>query len=135
MEGYGLDGAVFNHEIKLKGQAGKRLGQRRCFADLYYKSAKLAVEYESFAFHNNPSEQGRDVMRSAVLDRQGVEVMRLSTIQLYDKDACMDFAFNLASRLGKRLQIRAKKFDEMHTLLRALLPSERPVAKHDDGEL
>jgi hypothetical protein len=32
--------------------------------------------------------------------------------------------FNLASRLGKRIQIRTKKFDEMHTLLRALLPAE-----------
>ena len=120
--GYGLDGAVFNQEIKLKDEAGKRLGQKRCFTDLYYKPAKLAVEYDSFAFHNSPSEQGKDVMRSAILGRQGVEVMHLSTIQLYDKEACMDFAFNLASRLGKRIQIRAKKFDEMHALLRALLP-------------
>ncbi|ADY55274.1 hypothetical protein Sgly_0931 [Syntrophobotulus glycolicus DSM 8271] len=132
--GYGLDGAVFNHEIKLKDEAGKRLGQKRCFADLYYRPAKLAVEYESFAFHNSPSEQGKDVMRSAILGRQGVEVMRLSTIQLYDKDACMDFAFNLASRLGKRIQIRAKKFDEMHVLLRALLPVGNPVAEPDGGQ-
>ena len=133
--GYGLGGAVFNHEIKLKDEAGKRLGQKRCFTDLYYKPAKLAVEYESFAFHNSPSEQGKDVMRSAILDRQGVEVMRLSTIQLYDKDACMDFAFNLASRLGKRIQIRAKKFNEMHSLLRALLPAGKPVVEPCGGEL
>ena len=133
--GYGLDGAVFNHEIRLKDEAGKRLGQKRCFTDLYYKLAKLAVEYESFAFHNNPSEQGKDVMRSAILDRQGVEVMRLTTIQLYAKDACMDFAFNLASRLGKRIQIRTKKFDEMHALLRGLLPAGKPVADPDGGEL
>ncbi len=121
--GYGLDGAVFNYEIKLKDEAGKRLGQKRCFTDLYYKQAKLAVEYESFAFHNSPLKQGKDMMRSAILGRQGVEVTRLSTIQLYDKDACMDFALNLASRLGKRIQIRAKKFDEMHALIRALLPT------------
>ena len=129
--GYGLDGAVFNHEIKLKDQAGKHLGQKRCFTDLYYKSAKLAVEYESFAFHNSPSEQGKDAMRSAILDRQGVEVMHLSTIQLYNKDACINFAFNLASRLGKRIQIRAKKFYEMHLLLRALLPAGKPVHEPD----
>lgn len=133
--GYGLDGAGFNHEIKLKDEAGKRLGQKRCFTDLYYKPAKLAVEYESFAFHNSPSEQGKDVMRSAILDRQGVDVMRLSTIQLYDKGACMDFAFNLASRLGKRIQIRTRKFNEMHALLRALLPAGKPVAEPDGGEL
>jgi hypothetical protein len=133
--GCGLDGAVFNYGIKLKDEAGRRLGQKRCFTDLYYKPAKLAVEYESFAFHNSPTEQGKDVMRSAILGRQGVEVMHLSTIQLYDKNACMDFAFNLASRLGKRIQIRTKKFDEMHTLLRALLPAGKPVAEPDGGEL
>ena len=114
--GYGLDGAVFNHEIKLKDEAAKRLGQKHCFMDLYYKNARLAVEYESFAFHNSPSEQGKDSMRSAIIERQNIEVMHLSTIQLYDKNACMDFAFNLASRLGKRIQIRTKKFDKMHSL-------------------
>lgn len=133
--GYGLDGATFNHEIKLKDEASKRLGQKRCFTDLYYKSAKLAIEYESFAFHNSPLEQGKDMMRSAILNRQGVEVMHLSTIQLYDKDACMDFAFNLASRLGKRIQIRAKKFDEMHATLRALLPARKPVTELNGEEL
>ena len=125
--GYGLDGTVFNHEIKLNNEAAKRLGQKRCFADLYYKQAKLAVEYESFAFHNSPTEQGKDAMRSAILERQNIEVMHLSTIQLYNKDACMDFAFNLASRLGKRMQNRAKKFDRMHALLRTLLPVEKSV--------
>lgn len=133
--GYALDGAIFNHEIKLKDEAGKRLGQKRCFTDLYYKSVKLAVEYESFAFHNSPLEQGKNAMRSATLERQGVKVMHLSTIQLYDKNACMDFAFNLASRLGKRIQIRTSKFNEMHALLRVLLPTVKPVAEPDDEEL
>jgi len=133
--GYGLDGAVFNYEIKLKDEAGKRIGQKRCFTDMYYKSAKLAVEYESFAFHKSPSEQGKDVIRSAILDRQGVEVMHLSTVQLYDKEACKDFALNLACRLGKRIQIRTKKFNEMHALLRTLLPVEKPVAEPDGGKL
>lgn len=125
--GYGLIGAAFNYEIILKVESGKRLGQTRCFVDLYYKTAKLAVEYESFAFHSSPSEQGKDILRSAILERQGIEVIRLSTIQLYDKDASMDFAYNLASRLGKRMLIRAKRFNELHTLLRTLLPAGKPV--------
>jgi hypothetical protein len=127
--GFGLNGAVFNHEIRLRNEAGKRLGQNRCFVDLYYKPAKLAIEYESFTFHNSPQEQGKDIMRAAILARHGIEVMRLSTIQLYDKAACMDFAFNLASRLGKRIQIRTEKFDEMHRLLRALLPTGSNAAE------
>lgn len=131
--GYGLNGAVFNYEIKLKNEARLRLGQNRCFTDLYYSQVKLAVEYESFAYHNSPSEQGKDVIRSAILERQGVDVMRLSTIQLYDRDACTDFAYNLAARLGKRIQIYTKSFDEMHALMRALLPDEKPVLEPATG--
>ena len=120
--GYGLNGAIFNHEILLKSNA-ERLKQNRFYTDLYYKEARLAVEYESFTYHNSPSEQGRDMLRSASLERQGIVVMRLSTIQLYDKDASREFAKNLAVRLGKRIHIRTEKFIEMHDLLRALLPN------------
>ncbi len=128
--GYGLDGAVFNHEIKLTGEARKRLGQNRCFADLYYKKEKLAVEYESFAYHNSPSEQGRDIMRADALERQGITVMHLCTMQIYEKNACRNFAFNLAARLNKRIQIRTDKFEEMHASLRALLPKQKqPYSK------
>lgn len=127
--GYGLDGPVFNHEIILKDKAFKRLGQKRCFADIFYEGAKLAVEYESFAFHNSPSGHGKDAMRSAILERQSIEVMHLSTIQLYDRDACMDFAFNLAAQLGRRIQFRTKKFDPMHMRLRTLLPVREKIAE------
>ncbi|HOK49183.1 MAG TPA: hypothetical protein PLM18_03320 [Sedimentibacter sp.] len=131
--GYGLDGAVFNYELLLKDEAAKRLGQKRCYVDLYYKKERLAVEYDSFAFHNRPMNQGKDAIRSAILERHKIDVMHLSTIQLYDKDACKVFAFNLASHLGKRMQIRAKKFDRMHALLRTLLPVEKQVNESDYG--
>ncbi len=123
--GYGLNGAVFNHEIRLKGEAKNHLGQNRCFVDLYYKKAKIAVEYESLTYHNSPSEQGKDLIRSEVLKKQSIDVLHLSTLQLYNSVACRTFASNLATRLGKRMQIRAKKFDEMHASLRALLPNSK----------
>ncbi len=125
--GYGLNGVAFNYEIILKDDAQAQLGQYRCFADLYYRQAKVAVEYDSFAFHNTPLEQGKDTMRSSILERQGLDVMHLSTIQLYNKDACKDFAYNLAARIGKRIQIRTSKFDEMHAHIRGLLPYGKPT--------
>lgn len=133
--GYGLSGANFNYEIRLNDEAGERLGQKRCFTDLYYKSAKLAIEYDSFSFHNSPSAQGKDSIRSAILRRHGIEVMHFTTIQLYNERACEDFAFNLASRLGKRIQIRTKKFDKMNELLRALLPIQKPIMSIDEKDL
>ncbi len=129
--GYGLNGAVFNHEIRLKGEAKIRLGQDCCFVDLYYQYAKLGVEYESYAYQNSPSELGKDAVRSAVLHRMGIRVLHLNTIQLYNQDTCRNFTHILAARLKKRIYIRTKKFDEMHTLLRKLLPNR----KSDIGNL
>ncbi|MGI6731095.1 MAG: hypothetical protein ACOX5F_04240 [Anaerovoracaceae bacterium] len=121
--GYGLGGATFNYEVKLSDEVALRLGQKRCFVDLYYKSSKVAVEYDSFAFHNSPLKQGKDAVRSVALKRQSIEVMHLSTIQLYDKESFKDFAFILAARLEKRIHIRTKEFEPMNTLLRDLLPT------------
>ncbi|HML37041.1 MAG TPA: hypothetical protein PKA19_06445 [Bacillota bacterium] len=129
--GYGLGGAVFNQEIALKEEGHMRLAKMSCFTDLYYAQAKLAVEYDSFKYHGSPLKQGEDSIRASILERQGIEVMHLSTIQLYDQNACDDFARNLAARLGKRMQIRAKKFDEERALLRSLLSAGRSEAIRD----
>lgn len=120
--GYGLKGALFNKEIKLREDSAKLLKQERCFIDLYYPYAKIGVEYDSFAFHSSPTEQGKDLLRATSLSRQGIDIMRISTIQLYDKGACKEFALMLASRLGKRINIRTERFEEMQRLLLALLP-------------
>ncbi len=129
--GYGLSGAAFNYGIELNDEGRKRLGQNRCYADIYYKQAKVAVEYDSFTFHKSPSEQGKDMLRAAVLERQGIQVIRLSTIQLYDRGACRDFAHNLARRLNKRIRVRTDKFDELHTALRSLLPNKKTASVLD----
>lgn len=124
--GYGLDGVVFNHEISIKGSTLPHFKQRCCFVDLYYKQAKIAVEYESFAYHSRPSELGKDAIRSAILNRKGIKVLHMNTIQIYDHLACRDFAHVLATCLGRRIQIRAKEFAKMHTQLRELLPECKP---------
>lgn len=120
--GYALKGACFNHSITLMEDAGKRLNQRRFFLDIYYKKNKIAVEYDSYAHHSNPAELGRDSVRSALIERQGIKAMHMTTAQLYNVDACDDFAINLAKRLGKRINIRTEKYGIMKVLLRDLLP-------------
>jgi hypothetical protein len=62
------------------------------------------------------------MLREAILERQGIQLMNLSTIQLYNKDAFSVFAHNLAKRIKKRMQIRSKRFELMHLNLRRLLP-------------
>jgi len=120
--GYGLDGVVFNHRIALHGKAADLLSQTHCFVDLYYPKCRVAVEYQSVAYHATAAAQGKDAMRAGVLERLGVQVLFFNTIQLYNNTACRDFASVLAARLRRRIQIRAKRFGRMHARLRAIYP-------------
>lgn len=120
--GYGLGGAVFNHEVKLKKDAAHFLSQNRCFVDLYYRTEKIAVEYDSYSFHNSPEAQGRDAIRSEILHKMGFRMMHLQTIQLYNVKACDVFAINLSRHLGRRIRFRARQYEMMRDELRSLLP-------------
>lgn len=122
--GYGLKGASLNYEVILIGEARKRLNQKRFFVDIYYGKNKIAVEYDSYAHHSNKVELGRDSIRSALIERQGIKTMHMNTAQLYNIKACDDFALNLAKHLGKRIYIRTKKYVDKKALLRNLLPTQ-----------
>jgi very-short-patch-repair endonuclease len=119
--GYGLDGVQFNHEIIFDSGSS----QKRCFADLYYSKAKVAVEYDSFTHHNTPKEQSKDLIRATTLKKHGIEVIRFGTQQLYDKNKCEDFALSVASSIGKRVRIRCKGFYREHNKIRELLPRKK----------
>jgi very-short-patch-repair endonuclease len=123
--GYGLRGAVFNHEIPLDAEQRRRLRQKRCYADLYYRAARVAVEYDSFRHHRMPADQARDMMRAAALERQGISVIRFGSTQIYNREACEEFARNLATRLGKRVRPRSAGYGKMQDSLRALLGEGR----------
>lgn len=120
--GFGLGGAEFNYEILLNLKSRRILKQNRCFADLYYKESRLAVEYDSFKHHSTPAAQSKDLTRITALQSQGIEVMRLGTMQLYDYHTCEEFAYNLSKRLGKRIKAKySRGFREAQRELRKLL--------------
>ena len=120
--GYGLADACFNYEIFADEKIKKHINKSRFYADIYYKDAKLAIEYDSTKHHSNSWEQGRDSFRASALEILGIEVMRMTTIQLYNKDACELFAKNVAISLEKRLRHNTNKFHSEHNKIRSLLP-------------
>jgi len=119
--GYGLSGAVLNPAIELSPEGQKRLKQRHCFPDIYYAKEKVAVEYQSLAFHATPKQQGKDMVRATALELQGITVLHMTTVQLHDEDNCRDFAHHLARCLGRRIQFRTARFATQHQQLRKLL--------------
>ena len=122
--GYGLGGAHFNHEILLNAEAKRQLGKSRCIVDLYYAKAKLGIEYNSLAHHSTAFEQGEDTKRVSTLERQGINIISVTPIQIYRQNSCEEIAYNIASRLGKRIRIRTKDFETARMELRQLLPSK-----------
>lgn len=121
--GFGLSGVRFNYEIVLDSTAKKSLGQKRCYVDLFYPDANLAVEYDSSEHHDDSDKYDQDMFRSNTIKSQGVDVFHLTKSQLYQKKACELFAHNISMRLGKRLRYKTKGFYKSNIYLRKLLPS------------
>lgn len=119
--GYGLKGASLNHEIKARRSNGLPAGHP-FFADVYWKEAKLVVEYDSFAFHNNAKAWMKDAKRATTLERSGYKICSINTSQLYNDKAFFEAALVIAEALGKRIQIRTPKFIAQKNALRGLLP-------------
>lgn len=119
--GFGLSGAKLNHEILLHtGYGGKRA--RKAYADLCWEQARLIVEYDSYAFHNQKESWIKDAKRSAMLENNGYRVITVTTEQLYNEQAFLDVASVIAKTLGKRLQLRAVNYKEEKARLWGLLP-------------
>lgn len=119
--GYGLKGAALNQEIKER-RSGTSSQNRLYVADLYWKEAKLVVEYDSVAFHNNARAWMKDAQRATTLERSGYKTLSITTSQLYNAKAFFETAQVIAGILGRRIQIRTPKFVAQKDALRALLP-------------
>lgn len=116
--GFGLSGACFNQEVTLDYEGKKLLNKKRCFIDIFYKKANLAIEYDSMKYHSRPEEQAKDMIRATVLKRHGIEVVRFGSAQIANKLECRSFAYDIAKRLGKRIQIRTTKFEHANKIIR-----------------
>jgi hypothetical protein len=119
--GYGLNGAVFNHEISVENK-NTSLTNKRVFADLYWSKARLVVEYDSYEHHGSVDSWVKDTRRLAAIERLGYKTLSVTTAQLYSVKALEEVAAVIAAHLGKRARIRTRRFADEHADLRELLP-------------
>jgi hypothetical protein len=119
--GYGLRGAEFNFEISLADKNGV-LGKEHLNIDLYWESAKLAVEYDSYAYHANRNSWVHDARRFTTIENLGFHTVSVNTAQIYSQKAMEEVARLIAGHLGKRIQIRDSGFMAAQAKLRTLLP-------------
>jgi hypothetical protein len=119
--GYGLSGATLNQRISVENKQTS-LSNKSVFVDLLWRKSKLAVEYDSYEYHNNANSWKKDAQRSVAIERLGYKVLSINTAQLYNSKALEEAAYIIAGHLGKRVRIRTKRFAEAHAELRRLLP-------------
>ncbi|WP_172623477.1 PDDEXK family nuclease [Arabiibacter massiliensis] len=123
--GYGLALPLLNYLVRMPDDVRRATGRARCFCDLCWPEAKLAVEYESDAFHGGETDIARDSKRRAALARAGYTVVTVTWAQVRDARELDEVARVLAKRLGKRLRIsRADWMSRRFELRNAIMPQK-----------
>jgi len=116
--GYGFPMPQMNSRVdpvKAVKQSANR-AYYRC--DLYWPEAKLAVEYDSNAFHTGEDRIDSDSRRRNVLDSAGVDMITITSRQIRDVRSFEQAARLIALKMGKRLRYKRAEFARAQSGLR-----------------
>jgi len=119
--GYGFATPLLNCHIEVPGGAGRKTAKSQYYCDLYWSDAKVAVEYDSDAFHALPDRIAKDAIRRNALLSIGVTVITVTRKQIKNTAELRNIAHALSKLLDKRLQQRMPEFTARHAELRNLL--------------
>ena len=118
MGGYGLSGAKLNEPIELVGSQRERLSRAVITPDMVWSKSRIALEYESDAWHSGGKEFVRDSRRRNDLRSLGYDVVTVTN----DEFKCvvdMDrIAGNIAKKLGVRIRVSSEDYEMKKLMLR-----------------
>lgn len=81
---YGARGFVFNKQIKLSQRSYDILGQTTIKPDLVNGTTKVAIEYDSSAFHDNADQNTKDKLRWDAMHNDGWKLFNFIPAQMKD---------------------------------------------------
>lgn len=122
--GYGLPRPTLNQKVECALPS-----RRTCICDLYWPAHRVAVEYDSDAWHTGSDRIARDAERRILLERSGIRVLTITNHQVRDRRRMDEAAYLLSKLLGVRMRdstgawTAAKK--ELREQVLAADPSER----------
>lgn len=118
--GYGLPLPQMNDPVSIpSGVRGVGVGRpARC--DLYWKSAKLDVEYDG-RVHDSPNEHARDAARRTALGYKGITVITVRREQLYSQAEFDKMVVAIRRHLGVRVRPQASDWQRKMMKLRATI--------------
>ena len=126
--GYGFPKPLLNHRIEVPISARKAAGKSKYYCDMYWPIGKVAVEYDSDAYHTGPDRIAQDAIRRNILSGMGITVVTVSRRQVMETPKMYGVAVLLSKLLGKRLQYPAKEFTYRHAKLREQLLPKRSAS-------
>ena len=134
--GYAIELPRLNRQVKMPENVRRATGRVRCFCDLCWSEAKLAVEYESDSFHTEAEDVARDSKRRAALARAGYTVVTVTWAQVRDARELDEVARVLARHLGRRLRIsRSDWLSRRFELRSEIMPRKRYVLEAHPAEV
>ena len=119
--GYGLPMPSLNHPV-IPVKAVRRTTDRSHFRfDLFWPDKRLAVEYDSEEYHDNPKKMAEDAARRNALTSLGLPPIIVTKQQLYSVFGFEKVTIQLARKLGKQLKHKRPGFVKARNSLRKSL--------------
>jgi len=119
--GYGFPLPEMNRRIDTKPAASGNLSKHFYKCDLYWKDSAVAAEYDSDLHHSGYDRISDDSIRRSDLFLSGIEVIPITNKQIYNIEEFDKVARIIASKMGRRIQIRYSGFNAERRKLRGLL--------------
>lgn len=124
--GYGLPKPELNYNIYPNVHDQNYTSQRYYSCDLYWAKDKLAVEYDSNAYHTGAHRIAKDSKRRDELTGLKINTVTVTTQQIFNLKEFEPIAYTLARKLKKRIR-PPKGFCEQQFLLRHNLLEAGPL--------
>jgi len=122
--GFGLPKPKLNARI-VPGKADRRTTNKEFYiCDLFWPDKGIAVEYDSNQFHTASTHIAEDSKKRNSLKSMGIEVITVTTQQIYDNNEFEMAARVIAKCIGKRLVYKNPGFTAAHDDLRRVLRIE-----------
>ena len=119
--GYGLPFVSMNRRVDV-GREGRKVSSSNFYVcDLFWASARLAVEYDSDTHHAHSQGIARDSKRRNALESMGIKVVSVTRAQLLDQREMDRVARILRKHLGVRINIPNYDYQGRQRRLRSVL--------------
>ncbi|MDD5806839.1 MAG: hypothetical protein PUD02_05870 [Eggerthellales bacterium] len=115
--GYGLPPAELNGRVTVFGEQSRGCSAAK-YCDMLWRAQKVAIEYESSAFHGNAETLRADSRRRSILQASGYQVVTVTNSQIKDPREFYVVAHNIARLLKTRVRTRVQDWSQRHLDLR-----------------